>query len=506
MVSASATFTSSSAAERLSWTDRAVSIDLPLLDRAGLQQVLRASRETVGVLTSILDEPFRLTEGDPLLVRMYVEALHGKGGATAFLVPRDLPDISPGLEGFITRWIEDQRTQWKARGDDPDQLEQRSQTLFQMLSMAAGPLTTDDVAAVAPPGSRLDQGLYLQQIVRIIARFIVGDGRRQGFVFSHPRLRDYYERLIGNARDRRDWHQRFVDYGLRILDDLEVGRLQAAEAPQYVIQYYRVHLTRLQAPESHFYRLVSREWLDAWYARDGTYTGFLNDVSAVWELAELAGDRAVAIRCLLCHSSVVSRSSKFFPELLLRSVELQRLRPQQALAIVQQISEEPAVVPSIRLLAPKLSSSLLEQVVDVARSLRQPSLRLIALAVAASFLHGSRKQIIVSDVMHELRRLPPPELAAALKGLMPFMPEQVWPDLLDLTGGLCDEEARPSVLSCSGPGLTPMLAPRVLRMATSLRWATHRSNALLCLATEFSRLRLPGALAAARHASPSSQP
>jgi hypothetical protein len=112
-------------AERVGWTDRATSIDLPRLDRDGLQQLLHANRETLRFVGSggLVVELLRLTQGDPLLVRMYVEALHGKGVGGAFLEIKDLPDIKPGLEGFIKRWVEDQRSQWKARGENPDELE-----------------------------------------------------------------------------------------------------------------------------------------------------------------------------------------------------------------------------------------------------------------------------------------------------------------------------------------------------------------------------------------------
>jgi hypothetical protein len=113
-------------AERAGWTGRATSIDPPRLDRDGLQQLLHANRETLRFVGSggLVDELLRLTQGDPLLVRMYVEALHGKGVGGAFLEIKDLP-------------------------------------------------------AVAPIESRLDDAMYPEQIVRTIARFIVGDGRRK---------------------------------------------------------------------------------------------------------------------------------------------------------------------------------------------------------------------------------------------------------------------------------------------------------------------------------------
>ena len=486
-------------AERVGWTDRATSIALPLLDRDGLQQVLQANQETAHLVKSrrLVDELLRLTEGDPLLVRMYVEALHGKGATGAFLETKDLPDISPGLDGFIQRWVEDQRRQWRARGEDPDELEQRSKTLFFMLSIAVGPLTTEDIAAVAPQESRLGDAMYLGQVVRTIARFIVGDGRRQGYVFSHPRLRDYYDRLIGSEKERRDWDQRFVDYGARTLDDMGEGRLDPGDAPRYVIQYYRVHLARTKAPRELFYRLVSRPWLEAWYAREGAYSGFLNDISAVWELAESADDRAMEIHCLLCHSSAASRSSAFFPAFLLRCVQLKTVSSQQALSFLQQTPDESAVTESIKLLTPILSTSLVEQAVDIARSLAKPALRLIAMGAGAACLHGARRQIIVSDILRELPNVPPEARAKALVDLTRLLPEQAWQELVEIIDRM-PERLKAEVLSTAGPGLTPMVAPRVLGMAAAMRWADYREQALIGLAPDLSRLREPAAIHAAQ--------
>lgn len=49
----------------------------------------------------IVQELFRLSEGDPLLVHLYVEDLWRRGDKAARLRPEDLKAISPGLEGYF---------------------------------------------------------------------------------------------------------------------------------------------------------------------------------------------------------------------------------------------------------------------------------------------------------------------------------------------------------------------------------------------------------------------
>ena len=54
----------------------------------------------------MVEQLFRLSQGDPLLVRLYVEALLPYGDQAAAIQPDDLPSIKDGLEGYFDRWFE----------------------------------------------------------------------------------------------------------------------------------------------------------------------------------------------------------------------------------------------------------------------------------------------------------------------------------------------------------------------------------------------------------------
>ena len=68
--------------------------------------------DALSTQVDIVAELHRLSEGDPLLVRLYVDDLWKKGAAATRLQPEDLHALQPGLHGYFDRWWEDQRKQW----------------------------------------------------------------------------------------------------------------------------------------------------------------------------------------------------------------------------------------------------------------------------------------------------------------------------------------------------------------------------------------------------------
>ncbi len=179
---------------RLEWQRRAHSFYLPLLTRAGLDEVLRAMGDPLSRLPeqeALTAELFRLTQGDPLLVRLYVEALQEEGEGVSGLRPEDLPSIKRGLDGYMERWWKDQQKLWRAEGLDALAMTQAVQDFLNLLALAPAPLASEDVVRIA--GGRMASRLNLEQIVAAVRRLVAGDGSREaGYAISHPRLAEYF--------------------------------------------------------------------------------------------------------------------------------------------------------------------------------------------------------------------------------------------------------------------------------------------------------------------------
>ena len=97
-------------------------IGLERLTQHGVADVLLAMGNPLSALSTQVDvvaELHRLSEGDPLLVRLYVEALLNQGERTAFLTPEDLGTLDRGLGSYFDIWFEAQDRVWRQQGEDP---------------------------------------------------------------------------------------------------------------------------------------------------------------------------------------------------------------------------------------------------------------------------------------------------------------------------------------------------------------------------------------------------
>ena len=302
---------------RLGWDrpGQADSLALEPLTADGVADVLRRTAfplDRLGARVDIVSELHRLSEGDPLLVRLYVEDLWARGEASIRLQPEDLRQIRPGIEGFFARWWDDQRLLW---GNQAPLREPAAQALLNLFACALGPLRQTDCLELAPPEACLTPWT-LEEVLRPFARFVIGDGLSRGYTFSHPRLAYYfYDRLQRSGQAHKE-ELRFVDWGHRTLTALDEGRLDPAEAPPYIVQYFGAHLERSGADVQGMLGLLGAGWRSAWESVDKTsYLGFLNDAKRVLRCAQEANRRAlgageplpyldVEIRCVLYQASV----------------------------------------------------------------------------------------------------------------------------------------------------------------------------------------------------------
>jgi len=125
--------------ERLGWEKPGLAQALQLypLDRSGIASVLLQMGfplELLGVRVNIVSELHRLSEGDPLLVRLYVDDLWERGEAVVRLQPEELRTIRPGLTGYFERWWKDQRLLWSKEAPE------REATVQTVLNLLAGAL------------------------------------------------------------------------------------------------------------------------------------------------------------------------------------------------------------------------------------------------------------------------------------------------------------------------------------------------------------------------------
>ena len=512
---------------RLGWTRQGLASTLQLypLDRVGLASVLIQMGfplDLLGARVNIVSELHRLSEGDPLLVRLYVDDLWERGEAAVVLKPEDLRAIRPGLAGYFERWWKDQRLLWSKASP---QREAAAQALLNLLAGALGPLSKEDILSLAPGEAGFKTGV-LEQHLSSLSRFVIGDGMHQGYVFSHPRLGNYFleERL--SEAERQEVERRYLAWGEKTLEALNAGRLPPEKASTYIVQYYGAHLERAQSDARALLSLVSDGWRRAWEKLDRANAGFLGDVERAWRAAEREDVAATSagrqapyigeeIRCLLCRVSVNSMTSNISPRLMLEAVKTGVWTPAQGLACIRLIADlaprarelvglAPYVQEPLRTeifqealdtaatikdeydrldilveLAPGLPEELLWQILEVVPAIRDEADRAGVLAELAPALSRSRAQLERAlDLAQEIEE--DEYRAMALAGLAPYCSQDLHDRVLSLMGLIREERDRAQALTA----LIPHLAEPFLRDALQETRNMHDGLSQVRLLTE----------------------
>lgn len=482
--------------KRLGWSQQGIARTLELhpLDRTGIASVLTQMGfplDLLGTRVNIVSELYRLSEGDPLLVRLYVEDLWERGEAAVRLQPEDLRAIRPGLAGYFERWWKEQRLLWS---DDAPQREASAQIVLNLLAGALGPLNREDLLSLVPDDASFGSDNIAQHVAPL-ARFVTGDGTHQGYVFSHPRLGNYFleERL--SEQERQQVEQRFLTWGKQTLLALNTGKLAPEHASTYIVQYYGAHLERAHASVSALLELVNDGWRHAWEKLDQANAGFLNDVERAWRAAERENRAATdteqlpiyladEIRCLLSQVSVNSLTSNISPRLMLEAVKTGVWTPAQGLASIRLISDLTPRARELVGLAPyvaePLRSDILQEALDTLMSIKDEYARLDALVeLAPGFSQDLLWQTLdtIPAIEDEADR------AGVLAELAPALAP--YPALLDHTLHLIEEITEEEYRSLALEGLAPHFSTEqqahVLQLIRNIEEDRYRATALTAL-------------------------
>ncbi|MDD4650937.1 MAG: metallophosphoesterase [Methanothrix sp.] len=327
--------------------------ELTKLSIDGIADVLHQMGFPLADLSRDVDikkELYRLSEyGDPLLVKLYVEDLWTRGEKAARLMPEDLKTIKKGYDGYFENWWEHQKKLWDKQCEMRRTVAPTSEPIvwevLNIFACARGPLSLNDIRKLMPP--KMDAGTWkINETLRLLERFIIGDGRNQGYIFGHPKLGQYFKEKMANS-ERLSIESRFIEYGKETLRALNDGTISPDAAPHYVVRYYSSHLVDQDGNDQLIFDLVSKGWMQSWFAHEGAYSGFLNDVERAWQAALKANKKEIAagrnaryvgniILYALCLASVNSLSGNISSELLFLLVENGVFGLSQGLAYARQ--------------------------------------------------------------------------------------------------------------------------------------------------------------------------
>ena len=498
-----------------------VLLDLPPLDRAGLSDVLACLGRPLDRLAqreTILEELYRLSEeGDPLLVSLYTKQLLERQDQLDTLTVEEMRQLQPGLKGFFKQWHRDQKTLWQQEGRRYQWSD--LENLFTLLATALAPLQFADLHAVAERAGlqRLDD---LRDMLAAASRLVIGDGKTQGYTFSHPRLGYYFLDQLDETQ-RRCYEQAFVDWGATVVTQLNTGELAPEACPEYLLRTYTAHLDSTNSPLENYLALLSEGWQKAWFAWEGAYNGFLSDAERVYQVLRrhnkalwqqnrvsnlLIGQE---IRYLLCHVSVCSLSNNLPSELIVQLVEEGLWSKQQALRVVEQLDDGDNKSVALAGLANLLrdSSVLSRQALHLARRITREDIRAKTLLALAPQLTGEECCTVLQEVLAAARQMTyEANRARVLKALAPQLAGKraLLQEVLVAARQMTYEANRARVLKALAPQLAgePALLQEALATARQMTDGYNRAWVLKALASQLAReehrIVLQEALAAAR--------
>src|SRR5260370_4963237 len=345
-----------------------------------------------------------------------------------------------------------------------------------------------------------------------ISRFVIGDGIRQGYVFSHPRLGTYFleERL--SEPERQEVERRFLTWGEKTLAALNEGRLPPEKASAYSVQYYGAHLQRAHADARTLLSLVSDGWRRAWEKLDRANAGFMGDVERAWRAAEredaatvVAGRQAAylgaGIRCLLSRVSVNSMASNISPRLMLEAVKTGIWTPAQGLACIRLIADLAPRARELVGLAPyvqePLRTDILQEALDTVSTMKDERAPLDALIELAPGLSEELlRQVLetVPAISDEADR------AGGLAELAPALSR--YRGLIDRAMALAQpieaEDYRAMARAGPAPCFSEEQHGRVLQLGQMIQEERYRAQALTALIPHLPETFLQDALREAR--------
>jgi hypothetical protein len=478
----------------------------------------------------VVDEILRMSQGDPLTIRVLAEDL-----AAGAITVGELALRPPGLREYFRAAL----AEIVERSDS-----EAVYALLGLCSLAYGPLSHEDLAALAP--GELGRRNRRLRAVGKLERYLVGDGSKTaGYVLGHPRLRELYAEELLDQAERGHFAGRFVGYGRSWWQN------PSRPPAEYLRRFLIAHLA--QSGEWDLARAVLTEtvdldgarrqpWAAAHYRAQGSHARYLADLDVLWGHAEQEDDFATAFRCALIAATTHSLGANLPPELLVGLVTTgtpqgrwsipaalehisQMPEPQQqrqalsvlldattdemywpwslAIATAAAISDEYQRAWALAALAPHLPTEALPQALNAARAISDKRPRADVLTALAPHLPLQAQAEVLVEIRRAARAISyEGSPVALLAALAPHLPTEARPEIfaeaLDAARAIEDEGLRGWALRMLAPQLPAELLPQALDVAQAITEETYRARALSSLADHLPAELLPQALDAAR--------
>jgi hypothetical protein len=492
---------------RLGWEHKrkATTIELPPLRADAIEEILLRmgfALDKVEHRRAMVSELHRLSQGDPLLVNLYVEDLLSRGEQASRLKLETLQKINPGYEGYFDRWWHDQKKLW---GSNAPLQEKNTRFIFNILCGALGGLTIDDLMALGE-GSKLNT-YAIEDVIVMLKRFVIAVQNEKiyekpGYVLTHPKLRDYFWDKLSLV-ERTGIENNFITWGQNTLHALESKVIQPIDVSSYLLQYFIAHLGRSGAAIEKFLPLVNQPyWYQAWLIYEGSYGGYLRDVSVVSMVCSKAlpghfQDEnspiliATDIRCKLIEASIRNLANSIPPQLIIELVRAGLWTGRQALihaSHTSEIQEQKEILVGLLAILPE---SYYDDVLQTANKMVNEWARADVLIDLIKRADTKKLPALIEN----LQRIESDDaLYKALTGIVAYLPENYIYEVLLLGKKIEDKSKKNAILKSIIEQLSRDFAEQMLSLIVETESEWDRADLLVKISVHLPEAFIPAAL------------
>ena len=371
-------------ARRIGLPQGVPSMELPTLTREDLVEVQAVLR----TLPEASDRLWRLTGGDPLLVKLYLDWFSDQINQSGQVPEFDPEPEQTGLARYTRMWWEQvERVSGIAIAGQVKQF-------LNVLSLALGPLMIEDIDGAA----RVD-AFSIKSAQKSLSRILIGDGKNVGYTFSHPRLAQYFAEDLMTAPQRQAVEAQLVDYCRTAARLIGTRVIQPGEVSRYVLSFCIEHFSRARLPAKEHADLLEEGWMRAWHERDGHYGGYAAVVRKVKSLARAESQLRLNIRGALIQSTIIGLSDAIPVELLCEALDERLVTGAQAVELIRLIADPWARAVAIAEVSSRLTTADTVTALEVADQIMEIDSRLLAIAGLAGHLPPSIKDSVAADAL-----------------------------------------------------------------------------------------------------------
>ncbi len=269
-----------------------------------------------------------VTEGEPLLLRLFAEDLWALEQSRKSVSLATLAEDKPGFAAYFNKWLDRYRGAIATGGrrrSDADTID----PAIAIMGFAEGPLSGEEFQEVASAGfPKLGWESEARSHVEPFQRFLISSKGRPvpPYDFIHPKLREHIRASYCSAELAEAAIAAFVTRGRGHVQHLNNG----GRFSPYVLQHYtgyldtaRKHYPRVGVTTDDYLARVADGWRRARERFDSGPGGFARDVEAAWAACRRDGDLAhlgAQWRCALTLSSIKSLGRNIAGPLLVELV------------------------------------------------------------------------------------------------------------------------------------------------------------------------------------------